>query len=247
MRTMRRIRWTTAVLVVAGLLAACGGGDDVDPEADRAAAEQAMESLEERLRDDGFESAPADDDDDSDLEFESEECEEFAEAFPKDDEELPGETASEEAEFERGELDADGGTQESVSAGVGLVEDEGDLEERFALYGDERLAGCLEEAMRSEFENQAAESGDEGAGSVEVTDLEVEQQEMEGVGDETASFTVDATLATAGFEFPFHIEFAIAREGRGAAMLVLSTIGDDEGDLDSADLLTLLLDGVAED
>ena len=246
MRTMRRIRWTTAVLVVAGLLAACGGGDDVDPEADRAAAEQAMESLEERLRDDGFESAPEDDDDDSDLEFESEECEEFAEAFPKDDEELPGETASEEAEFERGELDADGGTQESVSAGVGLVEEEGELEDRFALYGDERLAGCLEEAMRTEFENQATDSSDEGGAAVEVNDLKVEEQELE-VGDETASFTVDATLETAGFEFPFHIEFAIARQGRSAAMLVLSTIGDDEGDLDSADLLTLLLDGVAED
>jgi hypothetical protein len=234
-----------AALVVASL-AACGDDGDVDPEADQAAAEAAIEALEEQLQEDGFESAPDDEDDDSDIEFESEECQEFGEAFPEDDEELPGETASEEAEFERGELDPDGGTEESVSAGVGLVEEDGDLDEIFELYGDERLPGCLEEAMQVEFENQAAESGDEDI-QVEVNDLRVEEQQLEDVGDETASFAVDATLSAAGFEFPFHIEFAVARSGRSAATLVLSTIGDDESSLDSAELLTVMLDEVAEE
>lgn len=237
-------RMCVAAVAVA-TVAACGGGGGADPEEDRASARQAIDALEEVLRDDGFESAPPDDDDDDDLEFESQECRRFAEAFPEDDEGLPGETAKREAEFERGELDAEGGTEESVSATVALVEDEEDFEEVFELYRDERLLGCLEEALQAQFERQASESGDGVA--VEVTDLRVEEQEIDDVGDEAVAFSVDATLGAAGFEFPFHIEFAVARSGRVGANLVLSTVGDDAGSLDSTELLSLLLEEASED
>ena len=232
--------------MVALVVAGCGGGGGADPEEDRASARAAMDALEERLRDDGFESAAADDDDEDDLEFESEECRRFAEAFPDDDEDLPGETASEKREFERGELDADGGTEESVDATVGFVEEDEQLAEVFELYTDDRLAGCLEEAMQAQFASQSGEQGGDDDIAVEVNDLRVEEQDLDA-GDEAVSFTVDATLAAAGFEFPFHIDLGVARVGRVGATLVLATIGDDEGSLDSADLLSLLLDEATAD
>jgi hypothetical protein len=236
-----RMRAVAAVLAVVGLVAGCGGGDDVDPEKDKASAEAAVEAAEERLREDGFESAAEDDDDDDDIAFDSEECEQFAAALPDADEPLPGETASERAEFERGELDADGGTEESVTVSVKLVEDDKALDERFELFGDERLPGCLEEGLQNEFDSQSEDAG------IEVSDLKVERGDLDDIGDEAILIEVDATLAAGGFEFPFHIDLAVVRSGRIGALASVSAVGDDEASVDTAALLELMLEEAGAD
>ena len=232
-----RVRLVGSLLVVAVVAAGCGGDDDGgDAEADQAAVDRAIAAFEDSLEADGFE--PSDPDTESDsLEFESEECQEFSEAFPSDDEKLPGETAGAESdEFERGELSPDGGVQEQVEAKVAFVEDGAALEDLLALYRDDRLGPCLEEALSAAFEEQQAEIG-----PVTIADVELEELEAPDVGDDAVALRVTATLGAAGFEFPFATDVAVAISDRLAAQVALTAIGGD-AEADAGDLLSALFD-----
>ena len=219
-------------------LAACDDGGS-DAEADQEAADAAIAAFEAELEDRGFEAAPDDDDDDSDLEFESEECQEFAEAFPGEDEELPGETASAESgDFERGELDLQGGIQESAQGGVGLIEDEDQAEEFLELLGDDRLGGCLAEAVEAAFAAQAAE---EGGPELAVGEVEVDERDLD-VGDDAVGLVITTSVDAQGLTLPVAFEFAFARAGRTAAFTGLFVVGADQVEEDAAELVGLLLE-----
>lgn len=228
--------------IIAGLLvAACGsgssGGAAADPADDKAAAQRATAAVDAALQDDGFTTAPPDDSSNDDLTFTSQTCKDFGKAFPKEDEKLPGETAKDEIDLEQGALDA-GGTMEEVKVTVGFVEDATDVDEFFELFGDDRLPGCLEEAIMAEFTNQA-----EGGGPpVSVDALDVTTTDVGQVGDETVALQVEATLSAGGASFPFQATFALAREGRAVAQVDQSTIGDADPAADLHDLLALALD-----
>src|SRR4029453_14549491 len=161
------------------LLVGCGDDDSGEPTAnDQAAADEALAAVEQSLRDDGF-SAAADQDDDDDLVFESQECREFDEALPGEDQDLAGETASAESDdFERGELASAGGVLETVQAFTGFVEEPDDLDPVLELLNDGRLGQCLEEAFRIGTEAAAAED----QATVEFGGFEVEQLGSEGLG-----------------------------------------------------------------
>jgi hypothetical protein len=110
------VGFVSAALLVAG----CGDDDDgesgdgdseVSTADDQEVADEAIAAFEGVLHDEGFAVVADDDNEDDDLEFESDECREFDDAFPGDGE-LPRETASAESDdFERGELapTSDGG------------------------------------------------------------------------------------------------------------------------------------------
>src|SRR5918995_4851895 len=152
------LRATFVALVSAALLLVGCGDDDsgVSTANDQAAADGAIAAVEQSLRDDGF--SAASDEDDDDLVFESQECREFDEAFPDEDQDLPGETASAESDdFERGELGPAGGVVETIQASAGFVEEPGDLDPILDLLNDERWGPCMEEAFRIRTEATAAE------------------------------------------------------------------------------------------
>jgi hypothetical protein len=160
-------RCLVVVLVsAASLLAGCGDDDGavstannqdgVSTASDQESPDEAIAALERLLRDEGF-SASADEDD-GDLVYESEECREFDEAMPDEDEDLPGQTARADSEaFERGEVAPGAGLLEDVAAAVWLVEEPEDLTPVLELL-NQRAGRCLEEAFRIESEAAAVEA-----------------------------------------------------------------------------------------
>jgi hypothetical protein len=231
---------TARLAIVAVMLGAsaiaCGGdgGGGVDAEADQEAAEAAIAAFEAELAERDFEPQTDDDDDDSDVEFQTEECEQYDEAFGED-EDLPDETASAESgDFERGELDLEGGTQELASGSVGFTEDSEALEEYFDLLADDLFGQCVVEAIESEFAADADAQTSVGQFDVDTDDL--------GVGDESISLQLGTTIEAEGFTLPVAFEFALARSDRTAAFVFLGAVGADEINEDAAELLTLLFD-----
>src|SRR5687767_9239661 len=109
---MRLSRLVCVFVACSLLVSACGGDDDdaggggdAEPSAaDQEIADQVIALFEQRVEDDGF-TASTDTEENNEIEFESDECREFADALPGDDDELPGETASAESEeYEYGDL-----------------------------------------------------------------------------------------------------------------------------------------------
>lgn len=107
------------------------------------------------------------------------------------------------------------------------------------LFKDERLPDCLEEGMRGGFE---AERNPDGDSVIEVVELRVEVSARAGIGDEAAGLTMDIRVDASGFEFPSHMEMAVARSDRAMATVTLSAVGDDSVTLDSGELLELLIE-----
>ena len=193
----------------------------------------AIDAFTEELEDEGFTADPEDDDDedDDDLEFETEECQEFGELFPEDDDGFPGETAREDSgQFAGGDFETDGG-ETNVEGGVALVEDDGDLDEVFELFRDDRLEDCFLEAMEASF---AAQEDDD---TPPVENLSFEILDEPSVGDEGVAFAVTGEI----LGFPFDSEITFVREGRVAAFFTETSVGEGP-DLDVEDLLELLLD-----
>jgi hypothetical protein len=177
------------------------------------------------------------------LTFESEECREFDEAFPGDDQDLPGETASAEIEdFERGEIAPAGGALETVGAIAGFVEEPDDLDPVLALLNDERLGRCLEEAFRIGTEAAAAED----QATVEIGDVDIEQLGSEGVEDTAGGVQVTGQFTSSGFRFPFSFAFQFARVERALVGIFTFAVGPDEPTADRAVLLQVLVDGVSD-
>ena len=225
------------ILAVLLLAAACGGDDGPSAAEDQDAADEAIAALEERLEDDGFEPVADDDDDDDDIEFESEECREFAEAFPEDDEDLPGETASADSrDYERGEVDLEGGVEETVQASVGFVEEEDDLDVVFELLNDARLPECLNEAFTGFLEESAAEDG----GEFEFSDFEAERVDPSGLGDDAGRIALRGGIDVQGFQFGFTFDIEMVRVGRTAAMVMYGAFGAPEADVDGDQRVALL-------
>jgi len=228
------------VLTALLLLAAACGDDGPSAAEDQDAADAAIAALEERLEEEGFEpTADDDDEDDDDLEFESEECKEFAEAFPEDDEDLPGETASADSrDFERGEVDLEGGVQETVQASVGFVEGEDDLDVVFELLNDDRLPECLTEAFTGFLEQAAAEDG----GEFDFSDFEAEAVDPTGLGDEAGRIALNGGIEVQGFQFAFSFEIEMVRVGRTAAMVMYGAFGAPDAAIDEEQRVALLED-----
>ena len=234
-----RKSWVHVALAVALLSSACNGGDSNDEKA----VQRAMEAFESSLVGQGFldtEEEDGDDEDEDDLEFESENCQQFNESFDSQ-EELPGESASEESPtYERGEISAAGGTVESVQGNVGLVDDEATLEEFFAPLRDERLAGCLAEAMSTSFQEEAAQDDVPMA----LENLSVTPGPIAAVGDEAINYRMTASVAVAGISLAFSADFVIARRGRAAVLLVVFALGESAHTVDIGGLLNVLFSEV---
>ena len=152
-------------------------------------------------------------------------------SFPEDDEGFPGETAREESgQFAGGDFEADGG-EANVEGGVALVEEEGDLDEVFELFRDDRLDDCLLEAMEASLEAQADDD------TPPVENLSFDTLDEPSVGDEGVAFAVTGDI----LGFPFGSVITFVREGRVAAFFTETSVGDGP-DLDEDELLELLLD-----
>jgi hypothetical protein len=234
-------RTLVALASAALLVAGCGDDDSGASTAnDQETADEAIVALEQALRDDGFSAAGDGSEDDDDLTFESEECQEFDDAFPGDDQDLPGETATAESDdFERGELD--GGVQETVQAIAGFVEKPDDLDSVLALLNDERLGRCLEEAFRIGTEAAAAED----QATVETGDVEIEQLGAEGLGDTGGGVRLTGQFTSSGFTLPFSFAFQFVQVDRALVGVVTSGVGPGEPTADRAALLQVLVDGVS--
>jgi len=233
---MNRTMCAAAVTALLAL-AACGGGDGVDPEADAAAAERAIDALIDELEDDGF--VEDDDEDDDELEPQSEECEELIDALGGGDEGLPDETAKEESGgFTTGELTEQGGGELTVEATVGFSEDAGAIEDLFEVLASDEVGDCVIEA----FEAGIAQNAEEDDLDIELAGLEFDEIDAPSVGDETFGFRIEGDFAFGGLEFPFGSEVLFARDGRLAVEVSATTVGGDAPDVDLDDLLELLVD-----
>jgi hypothetical protein len=239
------LRATFVALVSAALLLVGCGDDDsgVSTANDQAAADEAIAAVEQLLRDDGF-SAASDQDEDDDLVFESQECREFDEAFPVDEnQDLPGETASAESdEFERGELAPAGGVEETVQAFAGFVGEPDELDPVLELLNDERWGPCIEEAFRIGTEAAAAE--DEA--TLEFGGFEVEQVGSEGLGDAGGGIQLTGQVTASGFTLPVSLALQVVRVDRALVGIVTTAVGPDEPTADRAALLQVLVDGVGD-
>jgi hypothetical protein len=239
------LRGTLLVLVsAASLLVGCGDDDSGASTADdQDVADEAIAAAEQSLRDDGF-SAAADEDEDDDLVFESQECQEFDEAFPGDEnQDLPGETASAETgDFERGELAADAGVQETVGALVGFVEKGDDLDPVLQLLNDERLGTCLEEAFRIGIEAASTDNDT----PVALGDVQIEQLGSEGLGDTGGGVQLTGQFTVPGFALPFSFAFQFVQVDRALVGVFTTGVGPDEPTADRAALLEVLVDSVSE-
>jgi hypothetical protein len=234
------VQRTLVVLVSPAMLVAGCGDDDsgASTTSDQEEADDAIATVEQSLRADGF--APASDGDEGDLVFESEECRDFDQAFPGADGGVPGETASAEIEdFERGEP-APGGVQETVQAFAGFVEERDDLDPIFQLLNDERLGRCLEEAFRIGVEKAAAED----QATVAVGDVEIEQLGSEEFGDRGAGIELTGEITASGFAVPFSLAFQGIQVDRALVGIFTSGVGSGEPIADRATLLEILVDGV---
>jgi hypothetical protein len=235
------VQRTLVVLVSPAMLVAGCGDDDsgASTTSDQEEADDAIATVEQSLRADGF--APASDGDDGDLVFESEECRDFDQAFPGADGGVPGETASAEIEdFERGEP-APGGVQETVQAFAGFVEERDDLDPIFQLLNDERLGRCLEEAFRIGVENAAGED----QATVAVGDVEIEQLGSEEFGDRGSGVELTGEITASGSGVPFSLAFQGIQVDRALVGIFTSGVGSGEPIADRATLLEILVDGVS--
>lgn len=210
---------------------------------DQTRVDLALEALVEQFDAAGFVANPDDDEDDSDFEFESEECAAFEEVFSGD--ELPGQSASAESgEYERGEL-GPGSALETVEVNVGLVDDPARIDEVFAVFADERLAPCMEEALRTTFAELSAESAATDGPEITVQELTVEPLAPSGVGDGTAGLAMRGVLATSGIEIPLVLELEFGRAGRAVAMVMVGIIGADQLTVDRAAFLGAAVAAIA--
>jgi hypothetical protein len=235
----------TGVAVVSGalLLAACGDDGGKSAADDQETADKAIAAVEQVLRDDGFTASP-DDENDEDLAFQSAECREFeAVAFPESDQEVPGETArARSGSFERGMLEPGGGVEEFVRAGVTFVEEPEDVDPIFEMLNDERVGPCLEEAMRTAFEEGAGE----GQEAVKVGDVEIKQLGSEGLGDAGGGIRGTAEIITPGFTFVFSFATQYVRVDRAVVAVGTLAVGTEEPTADRAALLQILVDGISD-
>ena len=239
-----------ALVSFAWLLAACGDGDDGGDQsnaADQESADEAIAAVEQSLRDGGFSAADdedgdGDDDDDDDLSFESDECQEFDEAFSAGGgASFPGETASAETDtFELDEL-AQRGVAESVNASVEFVEDQDQLDVVDEMLNDERLETCFEEAFRIGFED----TGDEGD-AIAIGDVQAEKLASQGLGDGGGGVQVTAELTAEGVTLPIAFGLEVARVERAAVSVFSIALGPGQPSADRAELLQILVDSVSE-
>jgi hypothetical protein len=237
------LRGCLALVSAALLLAGCADENSVGlPASDQETADAAIAAVERSLRNDGF-SATVADDGPTGLRFESEECREFDEALPGDDQDLPGETASaESAAFERSEPAPAGGVQETVRAFAGLVEESNDLDAFLELLNDERLGSCLGEAVRIATEAAAAED----QATVAVGDVGIEQLGSEGLGDTGGGVQVTGEITASGSTVPISVAVQVVRVDRALVAIVTTAVGPDEPTADRAALLQVLADGVSD-
>lgn len=241
MRTCRRRM--NVVLVFAGLLlAACGDDDGGGATADdQEIADEAIASVQQALRDDGFVASP-DDDEDEDLAFQSEQCREFDEVV-SEVQELPSETARADGSFDRGELEpTGGGVEETVAFGAIFVEEPEDLDPFFELLDDERLGPCLEEAIRISF----GEGPAEGQEPVELGDVEIAQLGAEGLGDGGGGFQGTGEVTTSGITLLFSFAGQGVRVDRALVTVTTFAFGTEEPTADRAALLEILVDRVSD-
>jgi len=234
------LRGTFVVFVSAALLLA-GCGDDESGAStanDQKAADETIAAVEQSLRDDGFSTAA---DEPADLRFESEECQEFDEAFPRGGD-FPGKTASAHDVFQRGELAPAGGVYETVGAVAGFVDEPADLDPLFEKLNDERLGPCLEEAFRIGTEAAAAEEQP----TVEIGDVEIGQLGSEGLGDTGAGVQLTGDFTASGFTLPFSLAVQYVRVDRAVVGIITYVVGPDEPTADRAALLQVLVDAVSD-
>jgi hypothetical protein len=213
---------SAALLLLMAVLGGCAGGaggEPPDPATDAAAARAAVRSFEGRAVEAGYAVDRDPGAGGRGLTFRSSACQHLEEALG-DTGGLPGETASwVSAPFSRGEADLEGGTQETLEVTVGMVRDEDELAVLFGYLDDERIEGCVQEALQHQFTEQAEDE------EVAVGDVVVQAVDLAGVGDEATSFRVEGTLEAAGVVIPFAFDVALARDGRAMASVVAGNVG----------------------
>jgi hypothetical protein len=240
---------SVALVSAALLLAGCGEDDGVstadDQETaadDQETADQAIAAVEQALRDDGFTASP--DDETQDLPFQSEACRELEEvAFLQSGQEVPGETArARSGPFDRGRDESTGRVEEAVRAGVTFIAEPKDLDPFFEMLNDERLTPCMEEEMRTFFEEEADESEE----AVDIGDVEFELLGGEGLGDAGGGFQGTIEIMTPGFTYRFLFAEQWVRVDRAVVAVYVVAVGNEEPNADRTALLQILVDGVSD-
>jgi hypothetical protein len=233
----------TGVALVSGalLLAACGDDGGLSPADDQETADEAIAAVEQALRDEGF---TASDDETQDLPFQSEACRELEDVgFLQSGQEVPGETArARSGPFDRGRDESTGRIEENVRAGVTFIAEPKDLDAFFEMLNDERLAPCLEEEMRTLFEEEADESQE----AVDIGDVEFELLGGEGLGDAGGGFQGSIAIMTPGFTYRFSFALQVVRVDRAVVAVSTVAVGNEEPTADRTALLQILVDGVSE-
>jgi hypothetical protein len=234
----------TGFALVSGalLLAACGDDGGLSPADDQETADEAIAAVEQALRDEGFTASP--DDETQDLPFQSEACQELEKvAFLQSGQEVPGETArARSGPFDRGRDESTGRVEENVRAGVTFIAEPRDLDPFFEMLNDERLAPCLEEEMRTLFEEEADESQE----ALDIGDVEFDLLGGEGLGDAAGGFQGSIAIMTPGFTYRFSFAAQYVRVDRAVVAVSTVAVGNEEPTADRTALLQILVDGVSE-
>jgi hypothetical protein len=239
---VRVVRILGGALVALVMLVGCGG-DDAPPESvesveaklDQSRAELSVSRLEDRLKADGFVLAEDQSRDHNDDDPAS--CKKLGEVFADETDSLPGETGDADTrKFERGDL-ATGGSVSSVSGSVGFGDADGITKLFSVMHGDGFLQ-CMEDAMRAGLDQGSADA--DPSVKLEVSNLKVNEVPPAPFGEESAGVRMTGSIGAKGVLVYFDIAFELARAGRKAAFVVVTTIGPGES-LDREGYLNILL------
>ena len=227
-------------------LAACGSdsgeGDAASSRAeDKVTVKKAVAAFEADLKDDGYKrsaDSSSDDSSDDDLHFTGADCKDLEAAFGSDD--LPGSEVSADSDsFTDGDFDGSN-TETDVEGSAAIIADQKKVDSVFKALRDSEVEGCLEKAVNEEFKKSA--DGEQ----VTVGAVDVDVQDIDGVGDDAIDVRITATVDVAVLKFPFVIDLTLAKDGDHAASVLVTTLGDKEPGAKAKGLLESLLGHIDE-
>jgi hypothetical protein len=200
---------------------------------DQARADRAVAAFEALAIAEGFaangsgdEDEPDDEDDADDIEFVSEECQEFDDAFPDESEDLPGQTAiAESDDLERvAESEDLMAPEEALQLTVIYVDDPARLDDLFALLTDDRLATCMQESMEGSMTPSSSPTTGMMPGP-EMGDFEATTTEITEHGDGGIEMAITASMNLLGIPLEIDVTMRFVRDGRAIVLWFSSAFG----------------------
>lgn len=186
------------------LLGACGGEDEVDPEADRERATAAVLTIDDLPA--GFEETEVEEQDSA----AADRCLQDSEAELTDADVDEARTAQVTREFE-----ADEGT--NVESEVSVFDDDEIPSSLVGLFDDEATLQCLTEVVQEEAE---------GEGEVSITAVDIGEAPTvpDDLGDQQGAARLELTIEAAGQSFDFTSDLYVVRVDRAVATLTVSQL-----------------------